>query len=993
MNRFLPLLLLVVALGTYQSNYAQTPAVDIPLTLSDNAGGSATLRFGLAPSASDGIDAGLGESELPPFPPAGVFEARFVGEDISLPQLGQGSYRDYRAGDAGFNGVKTHELRYQVGTGTTITISWNFPASVTGQLQDLFGGVVVNQTMTGAGNFVVSNPGGISKLKMSLTYAGAPQESLTLLGPDGGELWANCSRQKITWTASGFSKVKVEFSSNNGAAWTTLTDTATAALGGYAWTISSPLSTQCKVRLSDASDGAPNDVSATPFAIVNANSAPLDLPIVVTDLAGGTKTLRLGLHPAATDGIDAALGESEQPPAPPSGIFDARLVGDDIALPQLGQGTLRDYRAGAADFSGVKTYEVKYQTGAGTSIKISWDLPSGVTGVLQDVITGAIVNQPMIGNGSFTLTNPGALNKLKMTLTYVAASVAPAAPVLVSPSDNATNVSLNPTLSWNAATGANAYRVQVSTSVAFTTTVIDQTNVVTTTFAASGLQSNTKYYWRVSAANNCGEGAFANARNFTTVSNICDPQVCAGAAIFSVAQGVTAAGQIIKAKDGTTVCIDIRLKQNPQPVDAFGFKLQVDPRQLTFVSVEKGNLTANFQSLSAQETPAGSGSLTCGGFGTTAIPANSAGVLMRLCFTVNCNTVSASDIVLSAPTDDIAGFTMCCNRFECVTCVRDGDVNGDRSLTPGDALCAFQIYLNNGNVPSGCDASGFDCEVTASDVNCDNTTTPGDALAIFSRYLQNLPPLECFARTAAVAMSAPRAPYQLTLDARTVVSSESNQELVKVIIHVANPRQLSAFGVQLHYPAERLELLGVTRGSLTASWIQLEAQKQEAGVVRIGGFNDTAIATDSAGDLLEIIFAGKGREVALDDFHLAGLVDDFAQAQIHGASTGVAEQSNTPLAFKLYQSFPNPFKHGARGNAMLIRFDLPGNAGMPVELAIYNVAGQLVRRLVSGERRPGAYESVWDGKDERGQFVPSGTYWYRLKADNRMESKQLMIVR
>ncbi len=992
MTKMLKTFLLLTFVLLCRMSYAQTPALDLPLTISDNAGGSATLRFGLAPTATDGIDAALGESELPPFPPAGVFEARFVGEDISLPQLGQGSYRDYRTGDGGFTGVKTHELRYQVGAGTTITINWNFPASVNGLLQDLVGGAVINQPMNGAGNFVVTNPGGLNKLKMIITYSGAPQESLTLNSPDGGELWASCSAQKIIWAASNIAKVKVEFSSDNGSTWTTLTDTATAALGSYAWTVSSPLSTQCKIRVSDANDGSPNDVSVAAFAIVNASAAPLDIPLTITDLAGGTQSLFFGLHPSATDGIDAALGEAEQPPAPPSSIFDARLAGDDISLPQLGQGTLKDYRPGAADFSGVKIYEVKYQVGAGTSIKLSWDLPGSVTGVLQDVVTGTMVNQPMTGSGSFTVTNPSALNKLKMTMTYVATPSAPAAPALLSPGDNANNVPVNPTLSWNASAGASSYQLQVATNAAFTSTVVDQSNLAATSFTASGLQSNTQYFWRVNATNACGTSAFSSARSFTTTGSTCDPLACPGAAIFPVAQDTIVVGQTIKARDGATVCIDIRLKQNALPVDAFGFKLQVDPRQLTFVRVEKGDVTMNFVTISAQENPSGSGSFTCGGFGTTPIPPNSAGVLMRLCFTVNCNTVSASDLVLSAPTDDLIGFATCCNRFACDTCLRDGDVNDDRALTPGDALCAFQIYLNNGNLPEGCDAAGFDCEVTAADVNCDNAATPGDALAIFSRYLQNLPPLECFARTNA-AQASLNLPYQLALETRTVAASANSQELLKVILRVANPNHLRAFGLQLHYPADQLELLGVIRGALTADWIQLEGQKHEAGVVRIGGFNDKPLAANAAGELLEIIFASNGNAPALTALSLVDLVDDFAHAQVQSVSTGVAEQASTPSIFKLHQSYPNPFKHGINAGAMLIRFELPGTASTPVELAIYNLAGQLVRRLVSGERRPGAYEITWDGKNEHGQLAPSGTYMYRLQAGKLADSKQLVIVR
>ncbi|MBI2420336.1 MAG: T9SS C-terminal target domain-containing protein, partial [Ignavibacteriales bacterium] len=65
MLKRLSLLLVCFVFGI--SIYAQTPAVDIPLTVTD---GSATtiLRFGLDPAATDGIDPAIGEQTLPPLP-------------------------------------------------------------------------------------------------------------------------------------------------------------------------------------------------------------------------------------------------------------------------------------------------------------------------------------------------------------------------------------------------------------------------------------------------------------------------------------------------------------------------------------------------------------------------------------------------------------------------------------------------------------------------------------------------------------------------------------------------------------------------------------------------------------------------------------------------------------------------------------------------------------------------------------------------------------
>ena len=70
----------------------------------------------------------------------------------------------------------------------------------------------------------------------------------------------------------------------------------------------------------------------------------------------------------------------------------------------------------------------------------------------------------------------------------------------------------------------------------------------------------------------------------------------------------------------------------------------------------------------------------------------------------------------------------------CLACAQDGDVNDDGLLTPGDALCAFNIFLSGGTLPPDCDVPDWECELTAADPTCDGQVTPGDALAIFNRF-------------------------------------------------------------------------------------------------------------------------------------------------------------------------------------------------------------------------------------------------------------------
>ncbi len=132
------ILLVFFAIFFYGHLFSQTiPQVNIPIVVTDGFR-SKTLYFGLDPTATDGIDTNLDEMEQPPLPPSGIFDARFVGYDINIPELGEGVLKDYRNGTDTTKGQKIHELRYQVGSGTTITISWNLPNGITGLLQDFF---------------------------------------------------------------------------------------------------------------------------------------------------------------------------------------------------------------------------------------------------------------------------------------------------------------------------------------------------------------------------------------------------------------------------------------------------------------------------------------------------------------------------------------------------------------------------------------------------------------------------------------------------------------------------------------------------------------------------------------------------------------------------------------------------------------------------------------------------------------------------------------
>jgi len=93
------------------------------------------------------------------------------------------------------------------------------------------------------------------------------ETALTLTAPNGGEVWITGSEHAITWNSTGtVDSVKLEFSLNNGNDWIAL-EASVANSGSYDWTLPSTESSEALVRISDAADGTPFDVSDSPFTI------------------------------------------------------------------------------------------------------------------------------------------------------------------------------------------------------------------------------------------------------------------------------------------------------------------------------------------------------------------------------------------------------------------------------------------------------------------------------------------------------------------------------------------------------------------------------------------------------------------------------------------------------------------------------------------------------------------------------------------------------
>jgi len=114
-----------------------------------------------------------------------------------------------------------------------------------------------------------------------------------------------------------------------------------------------------------------------------------------------------------------------------------------------------------------------------------------------------------------------------------------------------------------------------------------------------------------------------------------------------------------------------------------------------------------------------------------------------------------------------------------------------------------------------------------------------------------------------------------------------------------------------------------------------------------------------------------------DGIPLVGLTfPELKRVQVLPFQTAVLEElkpANVPQNYRLQHAYPNPFNP-----TTTIRFSLP--VATTINLKIYNVQGQMVRHLVEQTVATGQYAVHWDGRDDSGRSLASGTYVYQLEA-------------
>jgi len=219
-----------------------------------------------------------------------------------------------------------------------------------------------------------------------------------------------------------------------------------------------------------------------------------------------------------------------------------------------------------------------------------------------------------------------------------------------------------------------------------------------------------------------------------------------------------------------------------------------------------------------------------------------------------------------------------------------------------------------------------------------------------------------------------------TNDVAMVMNADYDSETATYFVNI-NVSEVDGFngvGFTMSYDTEALELVGdgiVGLGTVSVTKVT------DAGMIDINSYfmdkefnGSITIAFKSKGMSKDLNFELVDASVSIDN--VVSAVGDLARLTVDAV----------PTVYSLAQNFPNPFNP-----TTTIEYSIP-QAGN-VELVIFNMAGQKVRTLINEKQAASYKKVVWDGKNDMGETVGAGLYFYKLVSGNFSKIQKMTLIK
>jgi hypothetical protein len=315
------------------------------------------------------------------------------------------------------------------------------------------------------------------------------------------------------------------------------------------------------------------------------------------------------------------------------------------------------------------------------------------------------------------------------------------------------------------------------------------------------------------------------------------------------------------------------------------------------------------------------------------------------------------------------------------------DANGDFVIDIGDVVYLINDLFKKGPAPN---------PLPAGDANCDCVVDASDVVYLLNYLFVDGPPPCCIPPVVS-SVSSLSLPQRLNKSAKTASVGfgrieRAKKDLFEILLEAKVDMDVAGVQLDISYDPNEITLLEPALTSRTEG-LQVFSSAQD-GIQRIGIVDVSGQNYVPAGESPLIVLRGKGTDLSSIKIKEAILVDKDANKipveivgeMNKGEEGSEVKESFVPKDFSLSQNLPNPFNPQTE-----ISYDLPN--ACHVKLSIYNLLGQKIKTVVDEYQTTGQKTVHWDGRDDRGNEVASGIYFYRIQAGDFTDAKKMMLMK
>jgi len=315
---------------------------------------------------------------------------------------------------------------------------------------------------------------------------------------------------------------------------------------------------------------------------------------------------------------------------------------------------------------------------------------------------------------------------------------------------------------------------------------------------------------------------------------------------------------------------------------------------------------------------------------------------------------------------------------------RPWDVNEDNVVDIFDLVLVGKNFMKSGAVVTG-------------DVNLDSTVDLFDLVMVAKHFGETYGTVTA----AAPTVLASQAQAWVSMSAKRSTSRSGGLQRQLLDLEVGADVQTSIAGYQLDvtYDPRLLLVVGFENGNLLGEGsFSLDPQMTPGRIGNIGGTQLGASSGSRLGQssLAKVSFRLKGDiNLALASIGVGNLVvaDERALPVPFELNPSITVDLSSVVAaeFGLGQNYPNPFNPET-----WIPYQLASSESVLVR--IYDASGHLVRQIDVGLRSAGSYTSrsksvYWDGRNEFGEEVASGVYYYQIQAGEFSSTSKMLLLK